>query len=74
MFAKDIMIVKDIRLLQYGKIHEVYRLEEDKIITTTGIVLYNNQFEFANTESYNDYMDRKNENDLNALENQSVER
>ena len=39
------MFVKDIRPLQYGKIHEVIRIDEDKIVTTTGIVLYNGQFE-----------------------------
>ncbi len=39
------MFVKDIRPLQYGKIHEVMRIDSDKIITTTGIILYNAQFE-----------------------------
>ncbi len=39
------MFIKDIRPLQYGKVHEVLRIDNDKIITTTGIVLYNGQFE-----------------------------
>ena len=42
------MYVKDIRPLQYGKIHEVLRIDKDKIVTTTGIVLYNSQFELIN--------------------------
>jgi len=39
------MFVKDIRPLQYGKIHEVLRIDDDKIVTTTGIVLYSSQYE-----------------------------
>lgn len=39
------MLVKDIRPLQYGKIHEVMRVDDDKIVTTSGIILYNGQFE-----------------------------
>lgn len=42
------MFIKDIRPLQYGKIHEVMRIDKDKIITTTGIILYNDQFEYIN--------------------------
>lgn len=38
--------VKDIRPLQYGKMHEVLRIDDDKIVTTCGIVLYNGWFEF----------------------------
>ena len=40
-----IMLVKDIRPLQYGKIHEVMKVDDDKIVTTSGIILYNGQFE-----------------------------
>jgi hypothetical protein len=37
-------IVTDLRLLQQGKLHEVYKINEDSIITTTGILLYDGQY------------------------------